>query len=120
MSDWIVTLPASFEWPEYEAELLAATLLGHEMHFKVPPRIKSVRPGDRCFITWRGFVRGWMHVRRVEWRSKRWRCETTGRIWSPGVYVVRAGPWHRESAVVAYKGFQGIRRYAYGGDNTDG
>lgn len=114
MTSWIVTLPRTVEWEDY-CEELAAAAHGAELYFRVPPRVRSVRSGDRCYVTWRGFVRGWMLVRRVEWRMRSWMCDTTGRVWPPGVYIVRGGTWV-DCAPVEYRGFQGVRRYEPAGE----
>lgn len=104
MTAWVVTLPRDVEWTEGVAEA------DGEVRFRVPPQTRSIRSGDRCYVTWRGAVRAWFAVKRVEWRTVSWWCSQTRTVWSPGVYIVCAA-----GAVVVperpLRGFQGVRRY---------
>lgn len=104
MADIVVTLPASVAWEDYSRELNAVSDWSQVMRFKVPTLPKVV-PGDRCYLVWRGSVRGWMAV--VGVCEEAFKFSTTGRMWT-GKFVERSGPFHL-SAGPSMKGFQGYR-----------
>jgi hypothetical protein len=61
MTDWIITVPKSIPWDEYKKELEVAKN-GGTLRYRVPHIPKKLVEGDRCFVTWNLFVRGWMRV----------------------------------------------------------
>lgn len=102
--DIVVTLPKSVKWAEYEEELAVAAS-GGEIKYKVQGMPKA-GPGDRCYVTHDGFVRGWMCIDRIAADS--FKCSTTGRAWN-GLFVVRTGKFHPVIPCVAMRGTQGFR-----------
>lgn len=108
--DWIITLPKAVEWSDYEREIAQVADGVANMLFRVPKFCKSPRSGDRCFITHRGFVRGWMSITGLVTMARGWQCSTTDRMWPAGRYLLRSGIFNpiepRE-----YKHFRGIRRF---------
>lgn len=114
----IITLPSNIEWTEYAKELDAARA-GSVLNFKVSNFPNLVGIGDRCYLTWRGYVRGYMTI--TGFSEKEFECETTGRPWR-GKFIERSGnftylcnPYADESTIdpkLKYKGFQNYR-YVY-------
>ena len=108
MTDWVITIPKTIEWSDYEKELKAVLSGGSVLNYRVPFRPK-VMVGDRCYVVWRGRVRGWMYIVGVVNDKIGFTCETTGKFWPPGWYVQRMGTFY-EMDGPAMKGFRGIRR----------
>jgi len=113
MADWLITIPQQITWEAYQREL---DVVKKEhcvtfLNYKVPFIPREFRRGDRCFVVWRGQVRGWM----ICWDSfkadKPWACETSGTWWGAGSYIQRYGEFYALKDGEAIKGFQGIRRY---------
>ena len=109
MNSWVITLPKEIEWENYKKELEAAEN-GFILNFRVPRHIKNVKPGDRCYLVWRGKVRGYHIVSGLFYSQNSWGCTTTKRQWPPGKYVQRSGKFF-EIDGPEMKGFQGIRSY---------
>ena len=109
MNDWIVTLPKHYSWEEYKAELSVVADGSQTMYFRVLHFPKKMTVGDRCFLTWNGYVRGWMLITSLV-NSEQWRCTTTGVIWPAGKYIGRSGAFHPVDGP-EFKGFQGVRRF---------
>lgn len=107
--DWVVTIPQKVEWEVYRQEIAAVADFQAEMMYRVPFKPKAL-PGDRCYVVWRGKVRGWMSVVNVLSKPDGFKCSTTGMGWPPGHYICRSGPFHEVDGP-AMKGFQGIRRF---------
>lgn len=112
--DWIITLPQTVEWADYERELEAVADRTGVLNYRVHRPPKDLRPGDRCFVTWRGRVRGWMEVTGVAFHPEGFTCETTGAFWRPGHYIQRSGEFHSVNGPDV-PGFRGVRTYAHGG-----
>ncbi len=110
MSDWVITLPKTVEWVEYERELEAARGGSQVLNYRVhcPPRQMAV--GDRCYIAWRGRVRGWMSITGIVNHEDGFTCSTTGACWSPGWYIQRAGEFHKVDGP-KMDGFRGVRSF---------
>lgn len=108
--NWIVTLPKTIEWEDYQKELDSVADGQWSMRYRVPNKAK-VEKGDKLFITWRGRVRGWMLVTDFTFIDKPWNCLVTDKIWPPGWYVVRSGYFHKAVHIIPMKGFRGIRRF---------
>lgn len=115
MQNWIVTLPKTVEWSDYEQELLTVANGEADMFFRVPKHFKSAEPGDRCYITHKGIVRGYMIIKGIERHELSFTCMFTGKQWPPGTYVKRSGPFYI-TPPVEVPGFQGIRRYEVADD----
>jgi len=108
--DWVVTLPKSSEWSDYQKEIDTVKDGSVSMNFRVSGFPKELKSGDRCYLVWRGRVRGWMKVVGTVWAKTDWRCFTTGKRWPAGRYVQRSGPFHEVDGP-EMKGFQGIRKF---------
>lgn len=106
---WIITLPQQIEWSDYEKELQAAER-GAILNFRIPRHIRSVLPGGKCYITWRGQVRGYHIIKGVSYFAREWQCSTSTRVWPPGLYIQRTGRFFKVQPR-DYKGFQGIRKF---------
>lgn len=108
MSDWVITLPQKIEWIQYQNELLDVEDGQYVMNYRLPHK-PSAQVGDRCFLVWRGKVRGWMHV--VGIRDCGFMCHATEKVWPEGWYLQRSGRFNYISPQPEMKGFRGIRRY---------
>lgn len=107
--DIIVTLSAGIEWQDYRLELEKAAA-GEDLNFKVGSFPKDCMVGERCYLVWRKWVRGYMVITGFE--EKSFNCTTTGKQWK-GKFIVRSGKFHPVEPV-EYKGFQGWRYYEEG------
>jgi len=109
--DIIVTLPQYIEWADYQLELDAVADWSGVLNYKVPePSIPAgFSSAERCYLLWRGAVRGWMKIVGVELKRTGFTCATSGKRWGPGVYIQRSGPFHRLAEPVFMRGFQGWR-----------
>lgn len=110
MSDWVLTLPQTVRWPNYEMELAAVADWKSALNYRLPYRPK-VEVGDRCFLVWRRQVRGWMEIIGVEHYPGGFVCQTTGKLWPRGYYLQRSGPFNKVDGP-EMTGFRGLRRYA--------
>jgi len=110
MSDWVVTLPQKVEWSDYERELEAVRDRSGVLNYRLMLLPLRVNAGDRCFIIWRGRVRGWMEISGVARWPEGFTCQTTGLFWPPGHYLQRSGPFHPVDGP-EMRGFRGIRRF---------
>lgn len=111
MDDWMVTLPKAVEWADYQQELDAVADGGSALNYRINGPLKDLEPGDRCFLIWRGQVRGWMAITGIVYHPDGFTCSTTGRRWPAGYYLQRSGPFHAVENGPAIRGFQGVRRY---------
>lgn len=107
MPDILITIPKSVDWSVYQLELDAAAA-GSTMNFKVP-NFPKVNPGDRCYVVYNGFVRGWMQVTGL--KHDDFVCDTTGDRWS-GKFVQRSGHFHpvKHEQVTGFQGFRYVDR----------
>lgn len=109
MNDWIITIPKTVKWEDYEKEIAQVADGRFVMNYRLP-RKPSAQTGDRCFVVWNGKVRGWMRVVNVLHVDHEFRCLTTGTPWMFGWYIQRSGEFHRVDGE-KMKGFRGIRKY---------
>jgi hypothetical protein len=107
--DWLITIPKTVEWKDWMAEVNHALKNKGVLNYHVRFYPKGMSPGDRVFVVWNGFVRGWMECVGAFHHTREWKCRTTGKTWPAGVYIQRGGPFHPVFPV-AYPGFRGIRR----------
>lgn len=112
MTDWIITIPKTFLWTEYEKELAAVAEWDGCLKYKIPREIK-VGEQDRCFVVWNGYVRGWQRIVGTGFESVGFICDTTKVYWPPGYYLRRSGPFHQIQPFQPMRGFQGIQRFNY-------
>jgi hypothetical protein len=108
VTDWIITLPQTVRWEDYEKELESALWGGAHLNYRVP-RPVGVEMNDRIFVVWRGRVRGWMRAVGCAHFAEGFRCMDTGANWPAGYYVQRTGAFHKVDGP-EMKGFRGIRR----------
>lgn len=101
----IVTLPSTIEWDDYKEELDAVADGKGVLNFKVPMLPTKCSPGDRCYILWRGKIRGWMPV--VGFRDGEFTCDVTGIRWK-GKFIQRSGKF-QEIDGPEMEGFRGFR-----------
>lgn len=108
--DWILTVPKTISWSDYERELNTVENGSSVMNYRVRFLPKDMHLGDRCYVVWNGRVRGWMEIVGLLEKPDLWRCTTTGRIWPAGNYIQRSGPFHPVDGP-EYPGFRGVRKY---------
>jgi len=65
--------------------------------------------GERVFYVEDGYIRGYAHVCRLFQTPGAIQCDTTGRWWLPGFYLVMPADSWRWIRPVAMRGFQGFR-----------
>ena len=115
IKDWIITLPKTMDWDTYQKEIADVADGRRSMFYKLPYLPKTMKPGDRCFVTWQSTVKGWMEIKSVGYRGG-FRCQTTGASWPAGFYMERSGVFHEiTNPLPEYKGFRGIREYNVSG-----
>ena len=110
MTDWIITVPQGTDWREYQKEINAVKDGREYMNYRLPYKPKAQK-GDRCFILYRGIVRGWMEIVDVVYRPMGFTCTTTGVQWPEGWYLRRSGEFHEVEGHARMIGFRGVRRY---------
>lgn len=104
----VITLPMTESWEEYQKELDAVSDYSKVMNFKVAQFPKGIGKGDRCYVTYKDYVRGWMEI--VGMSEKEFTCSTTGKKWV-GKFIERSGPFHELINKPKLKGFQGWRYF---------
>jgi len=112
MIDWIVTVPKTTRWDDYEAELIAVADGKSFINYRTRYFPKDMCGGHRCFTVWNGRVRGWMKIVGLWYCQRSWVCETTGAVWQPGEYIQRSGPFYTVEGP-EMKGFRGVRKYKH-------
>lgn len=110
--DIVITLPQKIEWEDYQSELDDVADGSGVLNYRIPGTSFTLNPGqgNRCYLVWRGKVRGWMLITGIDCKADGFTCQTTGRWWPPGVYIQRSGPFHRLKNPIPMKGFRGWRR----------
>jgi len=106
--DLVVTLPQKIEWADYQVELDAVADWKGVLRYRVA-RLPPVVPYDRCFIVWRGAVRGWMSMLTAKWCAG-FQCSITDKWWPAGNYIMRTGPFHQIEPI-PMRGFPGWRPF---------
>jgi hypothetical protein len=109
VTDWVITIPKSISWIEYQLELQAAAD-GAILNYHTRYLPKEMKVDDRCFIVWDGYVRGWMKICGLIDKDKPWVCTTTGINWPPGKYIQRTGKFYHINGPEML-GFRGIRKF---------
>lgn len=104
----IVTLPSNIEWSDYEKELSKVKDYSEVMNFKVYNFPKGIHRGDKCYVTHRGFVKGWMKI--IGFSEKNFICTTTGKEYN-GKFIERSGPFHYIDQQIPMRCFQGFRYF---------
>jgi len=114
MGNWIVTVPKTVKWEDYEKELLAAESCEVTLRYRVRYRPKGMGVHQRLYILWDGRVRGWMHITGINYTPVGFICTTTGKSWPPSWYIERTGPFYKVEGP-KMKGFRGVRRFNFVG-----
>jgi hypothetical protein len=109
--DIVITLPRTEAFEKWLRECEAvADDPDVEMLFRVPTRPLRAVPGEsRCYVTWRGFIRGYHVISSIKYR-KGFICSTTGKEWPTGIYIGRKGRFHKVPPM-RHPGFQGWRYF---------
>lgn len=102
----IITIPKTTSWEDYEKEIKDVEEKGLCMKFKVPSFPLHIQATDRCYVVYKGVVKGWMEI--VALTEEEFECETTGKIWK-GKFIVRGGKFHRMQRKITYPSFQSFR-----------
>lgn len=105
----IITLPSNINWEDYQKELDKVKNGQNVINFKVGQFPKGVKAGDRCYLTHKGYVIGWMTIAGLS--EKEFVCSTTGKKWV-GKFIERSGPFHYLDEKIPMKGFQGFRYFS--------
>lgn len=110
--DIVITLPQKIEWADYQRELDAVADGNGVLNYRIPGTsftLDTVK-GNRCYLVWRGAVRGWMEITGVDCKGEGFTCMTTGKWWPPGVYIQRSGLFHYLAEPIFMRGFRGWRK----------
>lgn len=112
MASWLVTVAKTkgMTWADYEKELEAVADKSQVLNFRVQFKPKTMAVGDRFYVIFDGFVRGWMPIHNIVFRDG-FTCTTTGKQWKEGWYIQRTGVFHLLVNPVPYRGFQGYRAF---------
>ena len=79
----------------------------------------NINIGERVFYVEDGYIRGYAHASRVFQTPRHVQCDTTGRWWPPGFYVVMPADSWRWIEPIPMRGFQGVRYASFScGDAT--
>ena len=105
--NWVITIPKTIRWPDYQRELDTVADGMAYMNYRVRAFPKEMQPGDRCYIVWNGQVRGWQMITGMVTANNSWRCTTTGALWPAGKYIQRSGIF-TEIDGPAMQGFRGM------------
>lgn len=111
--DWIITIPKTVRWEDYQKELETVADGSQSMNYRTRYFPKGMKPGDKCFTVHDGRVRGWMKIVGLVDSPEPWRCTTTGQEWPGGNYIQRSGPFHPVDGP-EMTGFRGVRRFQTG------
>lgn len=112
-NDWLITLPKTFPWNTFMTEMAQLDDGSTTKRFKIPAR-STITADDALYILHDGYVRGYLHVRRVSYMHQGFTCSTTGTYWAPGTYAECEGPWVHcppRPFTNPMRGFQGLRHY---------
>lgn len=107
---WVITLPKTISWQDYEKELEYVKSGHNVMNFRVPNIPKNLAKGDKCYLVWNGQIRGYMYIVGTI-KSDGFKCDTTGVIWPKGNYIQRSGNFYYINNGEKMQGFRGIKKY---------
>ena len=107
--DIIVTTPKS-EIANAAREAEDVKRAGGGMYFRrFPPSMSpDVRPGDRVYYVEDGFMRGFAVVEKIYDATSYVKCDTSGKMWPPGLYVYMDATTWQWIEPIPMKGFQRI------------
>jgi len=106
--DCIVTIPKRVNLRDWMGEVQQVEenpemTLNFRVAFK-----PNVQKGDRCYVVHDGEVIGYHIVDGVKTLDG-FKCETTGKFWKKGTYIIRKGRFYPLKQKVELKGFRGVR-----------
>jgi hypothetical protein len=110
LNSWVVTIPKSTKWEDYEKELKAVEDEGLVLNYRVRYMPKGIDIDDRVYIVHDGMVRGFHPLLGIKNWPNGFVCETTGTEWPPGIYLQRTGRFYRIDPI-PMQGFRGLRRF---------
>ena len=111
--DIIVTIPKSEDYEEWLKECLkVAEEPTARLNYRIGdiPFPKKAKKGDKCWVVYEGFIRGYHIISGFETRKDSFKCLTTGKEYEPGNYIVRKGQFYF-TPVIKKKGFQGYQYF---------
>lgn len=113
--DIIVTTPKS-QIRTAAQEAADAIEAGVGQYFRRFNRPVNISPGDRVFYVEDGYIRGFALVMDTTHETDGMNCDTSGRVWPPGFFVIMDAKTWKWITPIPMQGFQGFR-YARGGLN---
>ena len=108
--DWIITIPKTVRWSDYQVELETVKDRTSVMNYRTRFFPKEMVIGDRCYTVHDGRVRGWMDIVGLRESETGWQCSTTGAWWPAGKYIQRSGHFHTVDGP-EMTGFRGVRKF---------
>jgi hypothetical protein len=69
---------------------------------------KHTEPGERCFVVYDGYIRGYNIINELIKNKEGFICETTDKYWPKGNYIIRKGIFFKIEPF-EMKGFQGFK-----------
>lgn len=103
--DIVITLPKNIKWSDYRKELEPVKNYDGALNYCIK-ELPKVKKGDRAYLLWNGYIRGWQEIVGVK-KDYSFKCEVTGRQWR-GNFVLRSGPFHYFYEPFPMKGFRGF------------
>lgn len=110
MKSWVITIPKTVSWEDYQKELAAVADQSQVLNYRVRFAPKLMQKGDKMFVVHDGVVRGYQLVHDIKHWPSGFVCQTTQARWEPGVYIQRTGIFHR-IAPIQMLGFRGVRQF---------
>lgn len=108
MPDWVITIPKTVPWEEYQKELdFVEENKDVLLNYRLPYQPKA-KPGEMCYVVHDGYIRGWMAIKKVGYFIG-FQCTITAEEWPDGHYIQRGGKFHKIDPV-KMTGFRGIRK----------
>lgn len=108
---WVITIPKTVKWEDYQKELEAVEDGNSVLNYHVRYFPKKISLYDRLYVVWNGKVRGWMEIVGLFEFLTDWECQTSGKLWPAGKYIQRSGKFHPVDEEIVMKGFRGIRKF---------
>lgn len=105
----VITISKTIPWEEYEKELKAVEDGTQQMNYRVSAIPKNTKVGERCYLLYDGYIRGWMTITDMGTLKDGFDCTTTQEHWRPGNYICRSGKFHYLKNPVKMRGFRGYR-----------
>ena len=100
----MITIPSTVTWKQFAEELRRAAE-GEHLNYQVQAFPLHANVGDRCYICYRGYLRGWHEI--VAFSEKAFTCTTTGKEYA-GKFIERTGKLQTDGKILM-AGFRGFR-----------